>query len=151
MCNRFLLERARPLCSSMLPDELRALAVQLACTSLSLSPQQVTHVEILAYSTAAFCQQRWGELLSSAVASSSPLLYCHGSDGWSRIISETVQVKLDEHLIKRHGKLRAEFNLERELLKRQLTNMAPSISPWHLHHPGPCLTANLDGISSRLQ
>jgi hypothetical protein len=42
-------------------------------------------------------------------------LYCHGSDGWSRIISETVQVKLDQHLIKRHGKLRAEFNLEREI------------------------------------
>ena len=45
------------------------------------------------------------------------MLYCHGSDGWSRIISETVQVKLDQHLIKRHGKLRAEFNLEREILK----------------------------------
>ena len=99
----------------MLPDELRALAVQLACTSLALSPQQLRQVEILAYSIAAFSQQEWEELISCAVASSSPLLYCHGSDGWSRIISETVQVKLDEHLIKRHGKLRAEFNLEREI------------------------------------
>ena len=101
----------------MHPDELRALAVQLACTSLALLSAQLTQVEHLAYSISAFCQQKWDELLSSAVASSSPLLYCHSSDGWSRIISETRQVKLDDHLIKRHGKLRADFNLERDFLK----------------------------------
>ncbi len=98
----------------MLPDDLRALAVQLACTSLALSPQQVTQVAHLAYYISAFCQHKWDVLVQSAVASSSPLLYCHGSDGWSRITSETRRVKLDDRLIKRHGKLRAEIIPERD-------------------------------------
>ncbi len=132
----------------MHPDELRALAVQLACTSLAFSQKQLTQVENLAYSIAAFSQHKWEELISCAVASSSPLLYCHGSDGWTRIISETVQVKLDQHMIKRHGKLRTEFNLERKILKKTMPDT--SISPWHLHHPGPCSMASQDGISSKL-
>ena len=103
ICIHLRLERALEPYRLMHPEELRALAVQLACTSLALSQQQVTQVETLAYSIPLFCEQKWDVLVQFAVDGSLPLLYCHGSDGWSRIISETVQVKLDQHLIKRHG------------------------------------------------
>ena len=111
----------------MTPDELRALAIRLGCSSLALSKQESLVVDILGCAVFAFCEGTWEELIQCAVLGAWPLLYCHGSDGWSRIVSEVRQVTVDDHLIRRHGKLRAEFNLEREVKKehRQRRTFSP--------------------------
>ena len=99
------------------PDVLRSIAQKFGKGSLAMCPQDDRELKALGYAIAVFCCRRWDELLQHAAAGAWPILYCHGSDGWSRTVSELRTIRTEDHLITRHGKLRAEFNLEREWLK----------------------------------
>lgn len=126
MCRgRLRPESGRPYCElgvvashSMLgPEDVRELAQRLGRTQLALSEHDEKEVAWLGAAMFAFSLHKWDELVQCAVDGQSPLLYCHASDGWGRTINKTKQVRFNDYMFGRSGKLRAELNLEKELLK----------------------------------
>ena len=105
--------------SCSVPPCLRAvdLAARLGRSASVLSEEDERQLQWLGAAITQFCDERWAELMRCATAGVWPLLYCHSSDGWSRTVTETKHVRFDDHLVQRRGRLRAEFLLERELLK----------------------------------
>ena len=99
------------------PDEIRELISRLARPAAVLSDADERRLACLASAVVAFGQQRWDSLIRGAASRSQPLLYCYASDGWSRFINSWTTRKVDGVLVKRVQRIRAEFNLERELLK----------------------------------
>ena len=98
-------------------EELRELVARLGKPALVLSDSELATVGDLGVAIAAHCSEAWRALLADAVAATKPLLYAYASDGWSRMVSETKTFRFQEHLVKRRGKVRAEFLLEKEILK----------------------------------
>lgn len=99
------------------PDELRALAVRLSRSALVLDAKDEKVLKCLAETILRYSEAKWAELTRCAVANGSPMLYCYGSDGWSRIISGNKVVRHPDGIVKRAGRLRAEYLLEKEILK----------------------------------
>ena len=126
---------------------LRSLASRLGQTAGVLSDADEFQVECLGAAVTAFFDAKWADVLRSASVQSWPVLYCHASDGWSRVVSELRLVRCQDHFIRRSGRLRAEYNLERELLKStDLQRGAMLLSP-----PRPMLHGKSGGTSFRLR
>ena len=115
------------------PEDLRGLALRLGRPSLALSEQGDREVQLLGSAILLFCEETLDRLLANAVAGLWPLMYCYASDGWGRAVIELRQVKVDDYLIRRLGKLRAEFLLHRELVEAVnndgLVELAMTFSP----------------------
>lgn len=90
---------------------------QLCQPSAALGPTAITECRRLFRSITGVLQERWTSLLTSAVRDRRPILYVYGSDGWSTKLSECHAFKIGSRTIRREGRVRAEFLLEKTILK----------------------------------
>ena len=82
-----------------------------------LSRSDARDLPTLAASISTFYQRKFDDFLRVSAAEQKPLLYCYQSDGWSRITSSLLHAEVPGAKITRDGRVLAEFNLEREVLK----------------------------------
>lgn len=62
-------------------------------------------------------KQRWSALLAEARRRVQPTLYAYASDGWGTWLRKTERVQLGSWVTQREGRVRAEFLMERAVLK----------------------------------
>ena len=96
-------------------DKFVSLVHSLSVTSLSLNERDLSMVYSLADVFSRYTSLKWERLL--AAYPEAPSLSVYMSDGWSADVSSWSQKFIGQHVVRRRGKLRWEFLLQRGLLK----------------------------------
>ena len=96
-------------------DKFASLVHSLSVTSLSLNERDLSMVYSLADVFSRYTSLKWERLL--AAYPEAPSLSVYMSDGWSADVSSWSQKFIGQHVVRRRGKLRWEFPLQRGLLK----------------------------------
>ena len=89
----------------------------LAAPSAALGHHAITEIRRLLACAQSALQRRWDFLLATACREKQPVLCVYGSDGWGTNLHEGHAYEVGGCIVRRAGKVRAEFLLERGILK----------------------------------
>ena len=98
-------------------DELRQMVQHFGRPSQVLTESEDRDLRCVGSAILTFCRRKWNELVEHAAQRSQPIFSAYASDGWGRTVQHSVQAKLGKTFVRRVCKTRAEFNLERQVLK----------------------------------
>jgi hypothetical protein len=90
---------------------------RLARNSAMLNNHDKTEVTKLAYAISVFIDAKWNGVLEAANISEDPLLFTYMSDGWGSNMTVCRTVPVGNIFVKRFGRYRAEWLLEKLILK----------------------------------
>jgi len=95
----------------------RAFIARQVSPSNVLGPEGIEQNTRLANAIFDVLKQKWDAILYRARDANLPVMYIYGSDGWGCNLTEGHAYKFGDYVMRRSGKVRAEFLLERALLK----------------------------------